>query len=161
MDKYFHCTHYNGCNYLYMLGLKLNYVSKRCRSYFDQWFEVFPKLVVDDLLQVFPKLVIEDLLHHAIHQLRLMVDFLGDKHPPAFFLCYRKSNLIEHYVTQYLLYTPYNMLLHFPYTKKWILLFHLPSRASGVYSWYCIFCHSVLPKLFMAPIQMAILRRFG
>ena len=29
MDKQFHPTHYNGCNYLSMLGLKLNHVSKR------------------------------------------------------------------------------------------------------------------------------------
>ena len=29
MDKYFHPTHYNGCDYLSMLGLKLNHVSKR------------------------------------------------------------------------------------------------------------------------------------
>ena len=28
MDKYFHPTLYNGCNYLSMLGLKLNHVSK-------------------------------------------------------------------------------------------------------------------------------------
>ena len=29
MDKYIHPTFYNGCNYLSMLGLKLNHVSKR------------------------------------------------------------------------------------------------------------------------------------
>ena len=29
MDKLFHPIHYNGCNYLSMLGLKLNHVSKR------------------------------------------------------------------------------------------------------------------------------------
>ena len=29
MDKLFHPTHYNGCNYLSMLGLKLIHVSKR------------------------------------------------------------------------------------------------------------------------------------
>ena len=29
MDKYFHPMHHNGCNYLSMLGLKLNHVSKR------------------------------------------------------------------------------------------------------------------------------------
>ena len=29
MDKLFHPIHYNGCNYLCMLGLKLNHVSKR------------------------------------------------------------------------------------------------------------------------------------
>ena len=29
MDKWFHPIHYNGCNYLSMLGLKLNHVSKR------------------------------------------------------------------------------------------------------------------------------------
>ena len=29
MDKYLHTTLYNGCNYLSMLGLKLNHVSKR------------------------------------------------------------------------------------------------------------------------------------
>ena len=29
MDKWFHPTLYNGCNYLSMLGLKLNHVSKR------------------------------------------------------------------------------------------------------------------------------------
>ena len=29
MDKWFHSTLYNGCNYLSMLGLKLNHVSKR------------------------------------------------------------------------------------------------------------------------------------
>ena len=29
MDKLFHPTHYNGCNYLSMLGLKSNHVSKR------------------------------------------------------------------------------------------------------------------------------------
>ena len=29
MDKQFHPTFYNGCNYLSMLGLKLNHVSKR------------------------------------------------------------------------------------------------------------------------------------
>ena len=29
MDKSFHPMHYNGCNYLSMLGLKLNHVSKR------------------------------------------------------------------------------------------------------------------------------------
>ena len=28
MDKQFHPTVYNGCNYLYMLGLKLNHISK-------------------------------------------------------------------------------------------------------------------------------------
>ena len=31
MDKWFHTTLYNGCNYLSMLGLKLNHVSKRGR----------------------------------------------------------------------------------------------------------------------------------
>ena len=31
MDKPFHPTHYNGCNCLSMLGLKLNHVSKRGR----------------------------------------------------------------------------------------------------------------------------------
>ena len=29
MDKQFHLTLYQACNYLSMLGLKLNYVSKR------------------------------------------------------------------------------------------------------------------------------------
>ena len=29
MDKKFHLTLYNGCNYLSMLGLKLNHISKR------------------------------------------------------------------------------------------------------------------------------------
>ena len=29
MDKLFHPTLYNGCNYIYMLGLKLNHVNKR------------------------------------------------------------------------------------------------------------------------------------
>ena len=29
MDKLFHPTLYNGCNYLSMLGLKVNHVSKR------------------------------------------------------------------------------------------------------------------------------------
>ena len=29
MDRLFHPTHYNGCNYLSMLGFKLNHVSKR------------------------------------------------------------------------------------------------------------------------------------
>ena len=29
MDKYFHPTHYNGCNCFFMLGLKLNHISKR------------------------------------------------------------------------------------------------------------------------------------
>ena len=29
MDKWFHPIHYNGCDYLSMLGLKLNHVSKR------------------------------------------------------------------------------------------------------------------------------------
>ena len=29
MDKLFHPTHYNGCDYLSMLGLKLNHVRKR------------------------------------------------------------------------------------------------------------------------------------
>ena len=34
MDKQFHPTLYQACNYLYMLGLKLNHVSKRGHS---QW----------------------------------------------------------------------------------------------------------------------------
>ena len=36
MDKSFHPILYNGCNYLSMLGLKLNHVSKMGPSYF--WF---------------------------------------------------------------------------------------------------------------------------
>ena len=40
-DKQFHPTLYNGCNYLSMLGLKLNHVSKRAPSIFGhQWFRV-------------------------------------------------------------------------------------------------------------------------
>ena len=35
MDKQFHPTLYNGCNYLSMLGLKLNRVSKR--GYWPDW----------------------------------------------------------------------------------------------------------------------------
>ena len=37
MDKYFHPTHYNGCNYLSMLGLKLNHVSKRGHRWARLW----------------------------------------------------------------------------------------------------------------------------
>ena len=33
MDEWFHPTVYNGCNYLSMLGLKLNHVSKRGSRY--------------------------------------------------------------------------------------------------------------------------------
>ena len=36
MDKLFHPIHYNGCNYLSMLGLKLNHVSKRGPRYENQ-----------------------------------------------------------------------------------------------------------------------------
>ena len=41
MDKWFHPTLYNGCNYLSMLGLKLNHVSKRgpmeLRAWMNRW----------------------------------------------------------------------------------------------------------------------------
>ena len=37
MDKQFHPILYNGCNYLSMLGLKLNHVSKRGRWCFRGW----------------------------------------------------------------------------------------------------------------------------
>ena len=39
MDTYFHPTPYNGCDYLSVLGLKLNHVSKRGPWYQPQWFE--------------------------------------------------------------------------------------------------------------------------
>ena len=44
MDKLFHPTLYNGCNYLSMLGLKLNHVSKRgplCSSPWSLTFSLF------------------------------------------------------------------------------------------------------------------------
>ena len=45
MDKQFHPTFYNGCNYLSMLGLKLNHVSKR-----GHWYP--GGLIVFDLIPI-------------------------------------------------------------------------------------------------------------
>ena len=65
MDKQFHPIHYNGCNYLSMLGLKLNHVSKRghCRPYcirfFDNtidWTSINWVSIIDwDKVPVFPR----------------------------------------------------------------------------------------------------------
>ena len=47
MDKLFHPIHYNGCNYLSMLGLKLNHVSKRGpRSGMGAVKHIFPVLLI-------------------------------------------------------------------------------------------------------------------
>ena len=40
MDRKFHPIHYNGCNYLSMLGLKINHVSKRGHSSFNHCWEI-------------------------------------------------------------------------------------------------------------------------
>ena len=39
MNKWLHPTLYNGCNYLSMLGLKLNHVSKSGPRLFMSWFQ--------------------------------------------------------------------------------------------------------------------------
>ena len=52
MDKWFHPTHYNGCKYLSMLGLKLNHVSKRGPWYWMQNRRLPYSTNVDILLEL-------------------------------------------------------------------------------------------------------------
>ena len=53
IDKLFHPIHYNGCNYLSMLGLKLNHVSKRGpRSGMGAVKHIFPVLLISTFVRV-------------------------------------------------------------------------------------------------------------
>ena len=44
MDKWFHLTHYVGCNYLFILGFKFNHVNKR-DSWYRLWYHARSALV--------------------------------------------------------------------------------------------------------------------
>ena len=49
MDKWFHSTHYNGCNYLFMLGYKLTHVRKRGTRWINSCIQVSQYGIDDDL----------------------------------------------------------------------------------------------------------------
>ena len=54
MDKEFHATFYNGCNYWYMLGFKLNHIRVKGRPmYIDEGQDTDHNVVRDCVLYYF------------------------------------------------------------------------------------------------------------